>query len=289
VEKFSPKKFLAKMLIKFDKMQSLGNDFIMIDLDQFLEKPLFDSFFFSNISNRNYGVGCDLTVLYKLRHDDVYAEFFNSDGSEAEICGNAARCLGVLMKKRNGLSKCTLKTAKKDYPISGNSTICVKMGQPSFNLKDIGVSKSIANSSALMNELNLPADIGIYHAACISVGNPHLVLFFRDLPEEKNIIALGDLLGNYSLFENRINVSFAHVVSESEIITTVYERGAGLTRACGSGACAVAAVAFAHNMVSSTDILVKQKGGALMISRDNEGNIFQSGPAFWVFSGEIEI
>ncbi|MDR0753182.1 MAG: diaminopimelate epimerase [Holosporaceae bacterium] len=275
--------------MKFDKMQSLGNDFVMIDLDQFSRRPLFDDFFFSNISNRNYGVGCDLTVLYKLRHDDVYAEFFNSDGSEAEICGNAARCLGALVKKRNGLSKCTLKTTKKDYPISGNGTIYVKMGRPSFKLEDIGVSKSIANLSALMNELNLPTDIGIYHAACISIGNPHLVMFFEDLPEEKDVIALGNLLGNHSLFENRINVSFARVISEGEIIATVYERGAGLTRACGSGACAIAAVAFAHNMVSSTNVLVKQTGGTLIISRDNEGNIFQYGSASWVFSGEIEI
>jgi diaminopimelate epimerase len=277
------------MLIKFDKMQSLGNDFVMIDLDQFSKRPLFDDFFFLNISNRNYGVGCDLTVLYKFRHDNIYAEFFNSDGSKAEICGNAARCLGALMKKRNGLSKCTLKTAKKDYPIFEKGAIYVKMGQPSFKLKDIGVSKSIASSSALMDELSLPADIGIYHAACVSIGNPHLVLFCKDLPEEKEIIALGDLLGNHPLFKNRINVSFACVVSESEIVTTVYERGVGLTRACGSGACATAAIAFAHNIVSSTNVLVKQRGGTLAIYRDNEGNIFQSGPALWVFGGEIEI
>ncbi|MDR2645895.1 MAG: diaminopimelate epimerase [Holosporaceae bacterium] len=277
------------MLIKFDKMQALGNDFIMIDMNQFSKEPLFDDFFFSNISNRNYGVGCDLTVLYKLRHDDIYAEFFNSDGSGAEICGNAARCLGVLMKKRNRFSKCTLKTAKKDYPISVNGTICIKMGRPSFKLQDAGVSKSVASSSALMDELSLPADIGVYHAVCISVGNPHLVLFCKCLPEEKEVIALGDLLGNHSLFENRINVSFAHVVSESEITTIVYERGVGLTKACGSGACATAAAAFAHNIVLSRNVLVKQKGGTLIISRDSDGNIFQSGPAFLVFSGEIEI
>jgi diaminopimelate epimerase len=270
-------------------MQSLGNDFIMIDLDQFSKRPFFDDFFFPNISNRNYGVGCDLTVLYKLRRDNIYAEFFNSDGSEAEICGNAARCLGALMKKRNGLSKCTLKTTKKNYPISENGVICINMGQPSFKLEDIGASKSIASSSALMDELSLPANTGIYHAACISVGNPHLVLFCEDLPEEKEIIILGNLLGNHSLFKNRINVSFACVISESEIVTTIYERGVGLTRACGSGACAVAAIAFAHNIVSSTNVLVKQKGGTLTIYCDNEGNIFQSGPAFWVFWGEIEI
>jgi diaminopimelate epimerase len=276
------------MLIKFDKMQSLGNDFVMIDLDQFSQNPFFDGNFFATISNRNYGIGCDLSVLYELRNGTIFTEFFNSNGSEAEICGNASRCLGLLMKKRSGLSKCTLNTVKRSYFIKMGDEIRVGMGRPSFDSEDIGFSKSGITSS-VMDELDLAEDIAIRHAFCVSVGNPHLILFCENIPEEEKVISLGAQLENHSLFKNRINVSFAHVTSAGEIILSVFERGVGLTKACGSGACAAAAVAHTENIVSSRDVLVKQKGGSLMISFDEDGNIFQTGPAFHVFSGEIEI
>ncbi|MDR2724353.1 MAG: diaminopimelate epimerase [Holosporaceae bacterium] len=277
------------MLIKFDKMQSLGNDFVMIDLMQFPEKPCLDKSFFLSISNRNYGVGCDLTVLYKFQNSDIFAEFFNSDGSKAEICGNAARCLGFLMKKCNDVSKCFLRVDKRSYPIQVDGKIRVGMGQPSFDPRDVGLSKLSPDVSQLHSELNLPLDLSIYYASCVSIGNPHLILFCKNIPEEKKIISVGAQLENHTLFENRINVSFAQIISDDEIILSVFERGVGLTQACGSGACATVSVARAQNIISSQNVLVRQMGGSLMIHQDKEGNIFQSGPAFYVFSGEMEI
>ncbi|MDR0632249.1 MAG: diaminopimelate epimerase [Holosporaceae bacterium] len=275
------------MLIEFDKMQGLGNDFIIIDASQFSKKP--DKDFIINLCDRNYGIGCDQLVLYGKQGDKILARFFNPDGSEAEICGNAARCLGLLMQKRCGLSKFTLESAGKSHSIKTNGEIRVGMGQPSFDSEDIGISKVGVDPLSVLEELNLPKNLGIYHASCVSVGNPHLVLFSRDILNEKDIMSVGPSLKSHPLFRNKINVSFACVVSENEIALSVFERGVGLTFACGSGACAVAIVAHVSNVIPATDILINQKGGSLTISLDEEMNIFQTGPAFHVFQGEIEI
>jgi diaminopimelate epimerase len=273
------------MLIKFDKMQALGNDFVMINSDQFSKK--LPSNFFVALVDRHYGIGCDLVVLYKLQKDEVCARFFNPDGSEVEICGNAARCMGLLMKKYKGLRKCTLKTTQKNYPLEINKEICIGMGQPSFNPKDIGSSD--LNPPSMLEKLELPRDLGVYFAACVSVGNPHLVLFGRNILDAEKIISVGSSLENHQLFQNKINVSFAWVKPKNEIILSVFERGAGLTFACGSGACAAAVIAHTNGFIEEENILVTQRGGSLMISLDKNLNIFQTGPAKHVFSGEIEV
>ncbi|MDR1982939.1 MAG: diaminopimelate epimerase [Holosporaceae bacterium] len=274
--------------MKFDKMQALGNDFVLINSDQYPEE--FSKDFFINVCDRHCGIGCDLVVLYKLQNDEVFARFFNPDGSETEICGNAARCIGLLMKKRQGLSKCTLKTTKKVYPILiRNEKVCIEMGQPSFNLKDIGILQPDVDPLSILEKLELPRDLGIYHVSCVSIGNPHLILFCKNILAREKIISTGALLENHHLFKNKINVSFAYVKSKSEIILSVFERGAGLTLACGSGACASVATAYINGIIERENIFVKQRGGSLMISLDKNVNIFQTGPAVYVFSGEMEI
>ncbi|MDR1334058.1 MAG: diaminopimelate epimerase, partial [Holosporaceae bacterium] len=260
------------MLIKFDKMQALGNDFVMIDakqLPQDFGKP--DRNFISAICNRNRGIGCDTLVLYQLEDTEISAVFFNPDGTEAEICGNAARCLGLLTKKHFLTTNVLLKTHQKNYPIQINGKICVNMGQPSLDPEEIGIDCGCALS--IFEKLNLPDEI--YNAFCISVGNPHLVLFCKNILEKKKIMEIGASLECHPLFKHRINVSFAYVSDKNKIDLTVFERGAGLTLACGSGACATAAVAHINNIISSNEIIVKQKGGELKICLDDDGNIFQ--------------
>jgi diaminopimelate epimerase len=287
------------MLIKFDKMQALGNDFVMIDESQnhFPSTTELSKNFFINISDRHYGIGCDQVVLYKTDNENnkIFAKFFNPDGSEAEICGNAARCMGVLIKKKEKLSKCILVASKKAYPIQIDKEICVEMGKPSFNPKDIGLVEDVENYEEELNQLHL-SKYGIYKFSCISVGNPHLVLFCKNILDENAMMSLGSTLENHRTFKNKINVSFVYIESKNEIVLTVFERGAKLTQACGSGACASAAVYCANFLADescesrkSKEIFVKQKGGTLLISIDNEGNIFQTGSALYVFSGEIEI
>jgi len=265
------------MLIKFDKMQALGNDFVMIDEDQpgrSLERN-----FVVNISDRKYGIGCDTVVLYKLRNNQVTARFFNADGSEAEICGNAARCIGLLMKKRYQMFECVLDAKGKKYFIrTDEDNIRVEMGRIE-NVCPLNVS----------DDLGLPDCSDIYAAYYASIGNPHLVFFGKKIFDEKKIISMGSIFSKHSLFENGVNVSFAYISSKNEIILSVFERGAGLTFACGSGACASAALAYKNNLIRSKDIFVHQKGGDLQISIDNSEIISQIGSAFHVFSGEMEI
>ncbi|MDR2107492.1 MAG: diaminopimelate epimerase [Holosporaceae bacterium] len=274
------------LLIKFDKMQSLGNDFVMVDLDQFSRKPLWGADFFRKICDRNYGIGCDTAVLYQKSNDgsQVQAEFFNADGSEAEICGNAARCLGSLMKERYGKPKFLLKAGGKICPILAEDEISVDMGKPSFDPEDIGFSKPVPDPLSVTEHLPCDADVSV--ASCISVGNPHLVLFVPEAPTAERTASLAKMSEN-SLFRNKINVSAAFVKSENEIILSVFERGAGPTLACGSGACAAVAVARLKGLVKSEKVRVYQRGGILTVSVDNEGNILQSGPASFVFCGEI--
>jgi diaminopimelate epimerase len=272
------------MLIKFDKMQALGNDFVMIDAEQLsqnLQKP--HQNFISTICHRNYGIGCDTLVLYRIKDSEIFATFFNPDGSEAEICGNAARCLGLLMKKHSPSANILLRTSIKDYPIKIDGEICVNMGAPSLDPKEIGIDCD--HVSSISKKLNLPKEI--YDAFCISVGNPHLVLFCKNIFEKEKIIEIGAALEQHPLFKYKINVSFAHIADKNKIDLTVFERGAGLTLACGSGACAAAAAAHINRIISSDEILVKQKGGDLKICLDKDGNIFQIGSASHVFLGEI--
>jgi diaminopimelate epimerase len=263
-------------------MQALGNDFVMIDVraNELCRE------FIPTICNRNYGIGCDTLVLYKQQDSEIFADFFNPDGSEAEICGNAARCIGLLMKKQNGVLQFTLRTKKKSYPIQVDKDICVNMGEPSFDPEEIGVPENVT-SEFMLKKLNLPNDV--YHASCISVGNPHLVLFCNNILDEGKMKSLGTRLENNSLFKNKINVSFAHVTEKGEIDLTVFERGAGLTLACGSGACAAAAVAYIDHIILSKKILVKQRGGKLFILIDDNLNISKIGPASHVFYGWIEL
>jgi diaminopimelate epimerase len=275
------------MRIKFDKMQALGNDFIMVNLDQCSET--FHKNFFADMCDRHRGVGCDLVVLYKLQEDKIFARFFNPDGGEAEICGNAARCIGLLMKKRRGLSKCTLKTTQKNYPIQIGQEIRIDMGRPSFNWEDIGILRSDVNTLSMLEELEPLEDLDIYLASCVSMGNPHLILFCKNIPDMDRIISIGASLDNCPLFKNKINVSFAHIKSKNEIILSVFERGTGPTLACGSGACAAVAAAHVNGFIEGENILVKQRGGTLMIFIDKNLNISQTGPAEYIFSGEIEI
>ncbi|MDR2157947.1 MAG: diaminopimelate epimerase [Holosporaceae bacterium] len=279
------------MTLKFDKMHALGNDFVIIDQNQLPNKRFSDEAFFARLCDRHYGIGGDLLVLYELHDNDVLeAKFFNPDGGEAEICGNAVRCLGFLMRKRGGLSRCILKTKAKTYPIlMMDNEISVDMGPVSLDPQDIGLSNKNLNPLSIIDELNLPNDLHVRAAYCVAVGNPHLILFLEESLDEKRMTFFGAMLENHSLFRNKINVSFGFIKSENEITLSVFERGAGLTFACGSGACASAAVAHISGLIKSKNILVRQKGGSLKIFIREDGNIFQTGPASYVFSGEIEV
>ena len=239
------------MMINFHKMQALGNDFVIIEnrCSDDVQK-LFDKNLLMHLSNRIYGIGCDQLVVFYRENCFIHAYFFNNDGSSAEICGNASRCLGKLMKKHYGISKFSMVAAGKDYDIQVNKdeTVSVTMGLPSFKSSKIGLTKETDTPWSLdpKKDLNLDDEtlskLKLINAGCVSVGNPHLILFLEEIPTVNDIEKIGAFLSTHELFENDINVSFVKKISEDTIEQCSFERGTGLTLACGSGACATAAL-----------------------------------------------
>lgn len=286
------------MIISFLKMQSLGNDFIMIDSSQFMNSNIINSDFIKKISDRHFGIGCDLIVLYKIQNTSLFdkafvdVRFFNADGSNAEFCGNAIRCIGLLMGKTKNFSSCVVKVLchqnQKNYDvdISDKNTISFSMG------KYICEHRSIDIENDLEIEKSTIAALGIYHATSINVGNPHLVLFVRNLPIEEQAKSLGKIIEMNSLFKNKINVGFAKIISDSEIDLLVFERGAGLTLSCGSGAYASICAALENEFMKryfNHQYTVHQRGGDLQMKFLQNGSAIQTGPAAVVFSGNIEV
>ncbi|MCR5225111.1 MAG: diaminopimelate epimerase [Alphaproteobacteria bacterium] len=266
------------MSIRFEKMHAIGNDFVMINYDDVFDKSILSPSFYKSVSNRTHGIGCDTVIVYRYENGIAFTSFFNSDGSEAEICGNGARCIGLLLNKKYGIKNCILKTKTRDYPIIIDDTVSVDMGRPSFAVDDIGLVDSLDTLQKEFSEFKM---------FCISVGNPHLVLFPIKTFSEDEIKSIGAKFESHPIFKNRINVSFAYVKSKNEIELSVFERGVGLTQACGSGACATAYIAYKNGFVDTENIAVIQKGGVLKIHIDKHKHIWQSGSATYVFRGEL--
>ncbi len=279
------------MILKFDKLHGLGNDFVFVNrkllpLNFHLTKE-----HYSFLSDRKFGIGCDLIVIYEYKDRDIRASFINRDGSSAEICGNACRCLGLLLKKITNLNNFILHTNISNYEIAVNQdNISVNMGKPSLLYKDIGINDSSVDLNNILSFLCLTnkEKEEITDGYVLGLGNPHLILFLKRNLNINFIENLGKKLENYSLFSNRINVSFARVINSKEINLIVFERGVGITMACGSGACATAFAAFKLGKVSS-ELIVHQKGGSLNIIINDDSTITQQGQAKYVFYGEIEL
>ena len=282
------------MKISFDKMQGLGNDFVFVEESQLSENLSKEDIKF--LCDRKLGIGCDTLVIYRKKENEVAAKFFNCDGSEAEICVNASRCLALLMEKKFGLFELDLRTKSKIYKTKiVDKKIFVNIGQPSFSYSDLGISDSKISEKNidvddLLSELNLSPNENSYidRACAISVGNPHLVLFLKKFVPQKIKQAIGEKLEKFALFKNRINVSFAKIINELEIQLEVFERGVGFTLACGSGASATAFLAYKLKLMGDK-IRVKQPGGDLEIFIKPDSSIVQKGPASYVFEGRISV
>ena len=256
--------------IHFTKMHGLGNDFIVIDsLSQQVD---IKSSLVRKMSDRHRGIGCDQLLLLQAATDDK-ADFiyriFNADGSEVEQCGNGARCVARYLVKNKLTDKksFSLQTMKGiiDVEVHHDNSVTVCMGKPS-RLDEMQVLE-LGDAS--------------YNYVFVDVGNPHIVIFDSIAGDVKKI---GAALSQHAQFPEGVNVSFVRSVSPGEIEIVVYERAAGLTSACGSAACAVAAAAYSLNKVDA-HVLVRQRGGQLQISGLSDGTIFMQGPAEFVFEG----
>jgi diaminopimelate epimerase len=269
-------------MIRFLKMHGLGNDFVVFDARKLAlrlgpsEAKL--------LADRRLGVGCDqIIVIASAPGADAHMRILNSDGSEAEACGNAARCVARLLLEEMGGEEIRLDTKGglllcRD---AGAGLVSVDMGAPALVWDKIPLSKPADTNGFALNVDGTP-----HLVSAVSMGNPHCVLFLEDA-ETAPVASLGPRIETHPMFPARTNVEFVGVVSRQRLRLRVWERGAGMTRACGSGACA-AAVAAHRRGLTDEKIEVVLDGGVLAIEL-RDGRVLMTGPASLSFRGEVDI
>ena len=278
-------------MIKFTKMHGLGNDYVYIDCTE-EQKIKNISSLAQFISNRHFGVGSDgLILICKSDIADFKMRMFNYDGTEAEMCGNGIRCVGKFvydkgLTKKDNITVETLAGIKKlKFNIKeGNvETVEVDMGEPILEPDKIPV----ISEEAIVKNLKIKARENEFKFTYVSMGNPHAITIV-DNTKDFNIEKYGPVLEKDEHFPRRANIEFIELVDKNNIKMRVWERGAGETLACGTGACA-SVVACALNGYIENEANVELLGGTLKIRWDKENNhIYMTGPATTVFEGEID-
>ncbi len=274
--------------MQFTKMHGCGNDYVYIDartltIDDIPSLAI-------KVSDRHKGVGSDgLVLILPSNQAHVRMRMFNSDGSEAQMCGNAIRCVGKYAYEHGIVDKAELDVETKagikhiDLHIKDNlvHSATVDMGAAIWTPKDIPV----IHEGSLALEIPVQALGKTYSVSCVSMGNPHAVIMGENL-DNLPITQVGPSLENHPLFPERINVEFIEVLDKNNVRMRVWERGAGETQACGTGACAVACVTSRLGLTEN-DVNIHLLGGVLNIKIADNGHVFMSGEATTVFTGNL--
>lgn len=280
-------------MLNFTKMTGLGNDYIYVDCTNGTKLKNIPELA-RNLSERHFGVGADGLILID-KPDNTNSDFkmriFNSDGSEAEMCGNGIRCVAKLihdkkLSEKDKISIDTLAGVKKVKIMEDENGECheviVDMGEPIFQDKNIPYD--------VYEPFNKDMDINVdgekMRFTVLSMGNPHAVTFVEDL-DNLQIEKYGPVIENNPLFPNRTNVEFVQIIDKNNIRVRVWERGVGETFACGTGACA-AMVASGLNGYTDENVTVKLPGGRLKIEWGKDNHIYMQGPAETVYEGKLE-
>lgn len=275
----------------FFKMQGLGNDYVYIDCINGKE-PIDIKNLTNRLSNRHFGVGSDgLILLCKSKAADLKMRMFNSDGSEAQMCGNGIRCvaklayeLGLICEEITTIETLSgIKTLKLNIVNGKVKTVEVDMGAPILEATKIPVS-----SSAKIEDKKVKAEVKVKNKkielTCVSMGNPHAVTFVNDIKNFK-VAEYGPILENADIFPEKANIEFVEVVDKNNIKMRVWERGSGETLACGTGACS-SVVASSLNGYTDRKVNVQLLGGNLEIEWKPNNHVHMTGPAVTVFKGE---
>ncbi len=254
------------------RMDGLGNDFVIIDRRN--EKINLSKEQIVKIGDRN-NLGFDQIIYIEKEENNIFPiTIYNSDGNEVSACGNGARCIAYLLGREKNIKQIALKTNNRllNATILKNFIVELKMGKPSFDWTQIPLTKKMDNKNI---EINIDEE-QFSEGFCLNVGNPHIVFFVKDC-FKYNLQILGPKIENYKLFPEKINVTFAQIIDDTNILVNVWERGAGLTKACGTAACATGVAAYAKNLAKN-EVNVKFKEGTLKIKYDENKNIFMTGP-----------
>lgn len=260
---------------RFRKMHGLGNDFVVIDArEQALEMTPARA---RAIADRHLGIGCDQLILIEpSQMADLRMRIFNADGGEVDACGNATRCIPLFLGR-----DCRIETnaglLEAELRDGGAS---VDMGAPRFGWGEIPLAYAMDTLEMPVSWEDLPVPVAV------NVGNPHVIFFCEDL-ESVDCARLGPVIENDPLFPERVNVNFAEMQGDDHIRLIVWERGSGLTQACGTGACATAVAAIRRKLVGGP-VTVSLPGGDLVIGWAPGEHIRMTGPAISVFEGEAD-
>ncbi len=277
--------------MRFTKMQGLGNDYVYVNcFEETVPDPGKTA---KTVSDRHFGVGSDGLVLIKPSEKaDFQMDMYNSDGSRAEMCGNAIRCVGKFVFDRGMTDKKTVtietlagvKTLELDTEGGRVKNVTVDMGAPELLPKNIPV---LAEGETFIAR-PVTVDGESYLVTCVSMGNPHAVIFMKGI-DGLDLEKIGPKFENHPLFPRRINTEFVEVLDGKNLKMRVWERGAGETLACGTGACATL-VAAVLNQKAEDAANVRLRGGILKIKWDRKKNtVLMTGPAEFVFDGEMKI
>lgn len=275
--------------MKFTKMQGIGNDYVYVNcLEEKVDHP---EELAKLVSDRHFGIGSDGLILIKPSEvADFEMAMYNADGSRGEMCGNGIRCVAKYVYDR-GL---TDKTHISIETLAGIKylELTVEKGQVSQVRVDMGEPEFLAEKIPVISQQEKVIDVPItagekeYRMTCVSMGNPHCVVFMEDV-EHLEIEKIGPLFENHELFPKRINTEFVKVIDRKTLQMRVWERGSGETLACGTGACATAVAAMLNGFCEE-EVQIHLLGGDLTIEWNKESNhVFMTGPAEIVFDGEI--
>lgn len=277
-------------MLKFTKMEGLGNDYVYMDaINQNIENI---SELAKKVSDRHFGIGSDgLILICKSEMADFKMRMFNSDGSEAEMCGNGIRCVGKYVYDKGLTNKTNLsietlagiKYLVLNVENDKVKTVKVDMGEPILEPKKIPV----LSEEKIVQNLELKAVDKNFKFTCVSMGNPHAITIVDNVAEF-DIEKYGKVLEVDKVFPQRTNVEFIEIIDDEHVKMRVWERGAGETLACGTGACATA-VACALNNLTQRNVKVELLGGILEINwNEKDNHVYMTGPAVTVFEGYIE-
>lgn len=268
--------------IPFTKMHGLGNDFVIIDARKNAISLTPEKV--RGIAARHTGVGCDQLIIMEAPANDradLFMRIHNADGGEVDACGNATRCVAALLMMQEGRDSAHIETGGGILMAEGrdNGMVAVDMGAPGLEWRDIPLSQP-------EDTLHLELSSGPQRdPAAVSMGNPHCVFFVDDL-DATPIETLGPALEIHSLFPERANIGFAQIIDKETLRLRVWERGVGLTMACGTGACA-AVVAANRRGLTGRQVETRLDGGSLAIDWRSNDHILMTGPALVSFTGML--
>jgi diaminopimelate epimerase len=261
-------------MLKFYKYHGAGNDFLMVD--NLAGKNSLSQEQVVALCDRHYGAGADGIILVESSNGaDCYMNYYNSDGSQG-LCGNGTRCTAKFLKDKLGIDKKNFSIGTiagiKNVTVEDDGTFSVNMGKPAFSHADFP-NESVERENLVLN--------------FVSVGNPHAVAFVDNL-ENYDLASIGPRIENDPIFPNKINFELVQEINPGEYKVKVWERGAGITLACGTGACAVYALAQKLKRADKK-LTIELPGGKLFFSENQEGEIIMRGPATYVFEGSINL